>query len=261
MKFDWDRFKRGEIVLRFMTEKAYNDFVEFCLEKGIRWVGGCYPENVPYNHIGCGIWIRYEKGLCCSPISLYLDKKYEVITLFEFSEEEADINYRDNIVSLLDRQREKGIKKYGETLEENTTLSTEQRIEHLEEELIDGLEYCEHLKRTFCDSLSANDYQRMAMRTAGDKSENYLDNAIMGLCGEVGECADIVKKHHFQGHDLDREKLKDELSDVCWYVALLATALGLTLEEVMLHNIEKLKKRYPDGFDKSRSINRDKVTN
>ena len=167
------------------------------------------------------------------------------------------IDYWDNVCELNAKQEQKGMEKYGQRLEDNATLSNDQRIEHLEEELIDALKYCEHLKTTFRDSLTANDYQRMAMRTAGDKSENYLDNAIMGLCGEVGECADIVKKHHFQGHELDHEKLKDELSDVCWYVALLATALDLTLEEVMIHNVEKLKKRYPDGFDKARSINRE----
>lgn len=176
----------------------------------------------------------------------------------EAKKENQDANYWQKVCEINERQERKGVEKYGQTLEENVTLSAEQRIEHLEEELIDALKYCEHLKVTFRDSLTANDYQRMAMRTAGDKSENYLDNAIMGLCGEVGECADIVKKHHFQGHELDNEKLKDELSDVCWYVALLATALDLTLEEVMLHNVEKLKRRYPDGFDKARSINREK---
>ena len=107
------------------------------------------------------------------------------------------------------------------------------------------------------NELTENEYQRMAMRTADENKDTYLDNAIMGLCGEVGECADIVKKHRFQGHDLDREHLIDELSDVCWYVALLATALDTPLEDVMRHNIDKLRKRYPDGFDKERSIHRD----
>lgn len=166
------------------------------------------------------------------------------------------MNYWHKVCEINERQERKGIDKYGVRLEDNDTLSTVQRIEHLEEELIDGLKYCEHLKQAVRDSLSANDYQRMAMRTAGEDQEKFLDNAIMGLCGEVGECADIVKKHHFQGHDLDRKKLIDELSDVCWYVALLATALGASLEDVMLHNIEKLKKRYPDGFSKERSIHR-----
>lgn len=177
----------------------------------------------------------------------------------ECGQENQKVNYWQMICELNAKQERKGVAKYGQTLEDNVTLSREQRIEHLEEELIDALKYCEHLKVSMRDSLTANDYQRMAMRTAGDKSENYLDNAIMGLCGEVGECADIVKKHHFQGHELDHEKLKDELSDVCWYVALLATALGLSLEEVMLHNVEKLKKRYPDGFSKERSIHREEA--
>ena len=184
----------------------------------------------------------------------HTDIEVEYETVFGSS---ADADYDKHITELLEKQRKKGLAKYGETLEENTTLSREQRVDHLEEELVDALRYCEHLKMTFRDSLTANDYQRMAMRTAGEDKSQFLDNAIMGLCGEVGECADIVKKHHFQGHDLDCEKLKDELSDVCWYVALLATALGLNLEDVMIHNVEKLKKRYPDGFDKARSINRE----
>ena len=164
--------------------------------------------------------------------------------------------YWKNVNDLYKHQREKGLSKYGQTLEENTTLSIEQRIEHLEEELVDALQYCEHLKKATNDHLTANDYQRMSLRTAGEDKTKWLDNSIMGLCGEVGECADIVKKHRFQGHELDREKLKDELSDVCWYVSLLASALDFTLEEVMNHNIEKLKKRYPNGFSKERSIHR-----
>lgn len=164
--------------------------------------------------------------------------------------------YEKAIIRMMDRQVQKGLKKYGETLEENVTLCSEQRVEHLQEELIDALQYCEHIKHVMGDTLTANDYQRMAMRTAGEKPENYLDNAILGLCGEVGEVADIIKKHRHQGHDLNKEKLIDELGDVQWYVQLMATALDVSLESVMLHNIGKLKARYPDGFDKARSLNR-----
>lgn len=105
--------------------------------------------------------------------------------------------------------------------------------------------------------MTINEYQQAALRTAGNDKSKYLDNAIFGLCGETGECADIVKKYRFQGHTLDKEKLIDELSDVEWYCALLATALDITLEEVIIHNIEKLNKRYPDGFDAKRSTNRE----
>lgn len=166
--------------------------------------------------------------------------------------------YSKNIVRLLRKQNEKGLKKYGVTLEANKTLSTIQRIEHLQEELIDGLQYCEHLKASYKDKLTANDYQRMAMRTAGDYNTQYdmLRNAVYGLNGESGEVIDILKKHEFQGHELDYDKIMDEAGDVCWYIALLASALNVPLEEIMLRNVQKLMERYPDGFDKNRSIHR-----
>lgn len=106
--------------------------------------------------------------------------------------------------------------------------------------------------------MKINDYQRMAMRTAGDYASDFdmMRNAVYGLNGESGEVIDLLKKHEFQGHDLDRDKLIDEAGDVAWYLALLASALGVSLEEIMQRNIEKLIERYPEGFDKARSINR-----
>ena len=67
----------------------------------------------------------------------------------------------------------------------------------------------------------------------------------------------MYKKYLYQGHEFDREHMAEELGDVCWYVAELATGLGATLEEVMAQNIEKLRKRYPDGFDAERSVHRE----
>ena len=172
---------------------------------------------------------------------------------------ESSGRYWRNICGINARQEAKGIAKYGQTLEANTTLSTVQRIEHAQEELIDALKYLEHLKAVTGDKLTANDYQRMAMRTAGEYETDYdqLRNAAYGLNGEAGEVIDLLKKHEFQGHDLPKEKLIDECGDVLWYCALLADALGFTLEAVMNRNIDKLRRRYPDGFDKSRSINRE----
>lgn len=107
--------------------------------------------------------------------------------------------------------------------------------------------------------MTINEYQKLAMTTLNpDLSEkDVLINGVMGLCGESGEAIDIVKKWLAQGHELDREKLKKELGDICWYVAETATALGISLEEIMEANIEKLKKRYPQGFDADRSVNRE----
>lgn len=165
-------------------------------------------------------------------------------------------DYWENICEINRRQEEKGRKKYGVPLEENTTLTRRQRIEHLEEELIDGLKYCEHLKAIDDDGITANDYQRAAMRTAGDDPSKYLLNGVMGLCGEAGEVIDLVKKHLHQGHELDRSKIAEETSDVLWYCASIATAIDMKLGDIMQMNIDKLKARYPTGFSKERSIHR-----
>ncbi len=106
--------------------------------------------------------------------------------------------------------------------------------------------------------MTINEYQELAMRTANPEvdRDGMLLNGVMGLCGEAGEVIDIVKKHLFHLHPLDAYKLKDELGDVAWYLALTSHALGLTLEEVLEHNIEKLKKRYPEGFSAEKSLHR-----
>lgn len=106
--------------------------------------------------------------------------------------------------------------------------------------------------------MTINEYQKLAMTTLNPElsEKDVLINGVMGLCGESGEAIDIVKKWLAQGHELDREKLAKELGDICWYLAETATALGLSLEDIMAANIEKLRKRYPEGFDSLRSINR-----
>ena len=78
-----------------------------------------------------------------------------------------------------------------------------------------------------------------------------------GLCGETGKVADLYKKHLFQGHELDRKAVAEELGDVLWYAAELATGLGMTLDKVAEINIAKLRKRYPNGFESRRSVERD----
>ena len=106
--------------------------------------------------------------------------------------------------------------------------------------------------------MTINEYQKLAMTTLNPALDrkDVLINGVMGLCGESGEAIDIVKKWLAQGHELDKEKLAKELGDICWYLAETATALGYDLEDIMAANIEKLKKRYPAGFDAARSINR-----
>lgn len=104
--------------------------------------------------------------------------------------------------------------------------------------------------------MTINEYQHLAMKTLNPEldKKDVLINGVMGLCGESGEAIDIVKKWLAQGHELDREKLAKELGDIAWYLAETATALDIPLEDVFRGNIEKLAKRYPEGFAAERSI-------
>lgn len=106
--------------------------------------------------------------------------------------------------------------------------------------------------------MTINEYQEKAMTFLNKKlsKKDVLINGVMGLCGESGEVIDIVKKHHAQGHELNKEELIKELGDVCWYIAEIAYVLDVKLEDVMALNIEKLSKRYKNGFTIEESINR-----
>ena len=106
--------------------------------------------------------------------------------------------------------------------------------------------------------MEINEYQKLAMTTLNPKLDDkeILINGVMGLCGESGEAIDIVKKHLAQGHELDKEHLAKELGDIAWYLAETATAIGYDLEDILQMNIDKLKKRYPNGFTTNDSINR-----
>lgn len=109
--------------------------------------------------------------------------------------------------------------------------------------------------------MTVNEYQKQAMATLNPAldQKDVLINAVMGLCGESGEAIDIVKKWLAQGHELDREKLAKELGDVAWYLAEAATALDMDLETILNGNLEKLRKRYPEGFQTQRSLHREET--
>lgn len=108
------------------------------------------------------------------------------------------------------------------------------------------------------EKLTLEKYQTLADRTsgAGGDGERRLMVAALGLAGEAGEFANLVKKMTAHGHPLDKAALEDELGDVLWYLAEAATACGLNLNAVGSQNIEKLRQRYPQGFKSEDSINR-----
>ena len=124
------------------------------------------------------------------------------------------------------------------------------------------------------------EYQALAMRTNDKKSTDRLLNKIndlkignhcgntpeielggvlnaeLGLSGEVGELNDMLKKWIFHEKQLDIDHAKKEAGDICWYLAMLCESFGWSLDEIMQINIDKLKARYPEGFDTYRANHR-----
>lgn len=107
--------------------------------------------------------------------------------------------------------------------------------------------------------MTFTEYQHACARTQNTllTPRDVLANYALGLAGEVGEVVDHIKKHLYHGHALDRAQVADELGDVLWYWAALATALDLDSDLVALINLAKLRARYPDGFDPVRSQQRE----
>lgn len=107
-------------------------------------------------------------------------------------------------------------------------------------------------------SMQLDEYQQLAARTLGGNRthEQQLANAALGLTGEAGEVAEVIKKHLFHATPLDKDALMKELGDCLWYIAAFGTVLGFSLDDIAQRNIDKLRKRYPEGFDTERSRNR-----
>lgn len=129
--------------------------------------------------------------------------------------------------------------------------------------------------------MKASEYQNLAMRTNNNNATEQLRNLIapdidraideglrsderigqilnasLGLSGEVGEFNDMLKKWIFHEKPLDEEHLKKELGDICWYIAMMADSFGWNLDDILQMNVDKLKARYPEGFDTARANNR-----
>ena len=110
-------------------------------------------------------------------------------------------------------------------------------------------------------SIDFREYQKISSSTSGafdkmDSTDARTAIAAMGLAGEAGEVVDYLKKVIGHGHEIDVDKVSKELGDVLWYVAEICSVLNIDMGKVAQQNISKLKKRYPDGFSKERSVNR-----
>jgi NTP pyrophosphatase (non-canonical NTP hydrolase) len=96
--------------------------------------------------------------------------------------------------------------------------------------------------------MTGSEYQVAALSTLknhdGQSELTLLLRAALGLCGEAGEVAEHLKKVLEGKREIDRAELLLELGDVLWYVASMCSRLGVTMDEAMEMNIEKLAKRY-----------------
>ena len=106
--------------------------------------------------------------------------------------------------------------------------------------------------------MTGTEYQNLAMRTAAIPEENTdgrMKHGAFGLASEAGEVCGILQKV-YQGHELDEKHMIKELGDCMWMIAEICTAMQFDLDEVMQTNIDKLKARYPNGFEAEKSIYR-----
>jgi NTP pyrophosphatase (non-canonical NTP hydrolase) len=107
--------------------------------------------------------------------------------------------------------------------------------------------------------MNLQEYGEEVQRTAA--SYQFYQEAIavfgLGLTGEAGEVADLIKKHIGHGHPMAVAAITKELGDVIWYWMALCQLLKIDPEEVLQANVKKLRARYPDGFSVERSKNRE----
>lgn len=108
--------------------------------------------------------------------------------------------------------------------------------------------------------MSIDEYQRRSLRTLnteGKSQEQIISGLLLGIHGESGEISDIFKKHYNQGHGLDLDHVVEEIGDTMFYMVNLCNILEINMNDVLQQNIDKLLRRYPDGFESERSTNRD----
>ena len=128
--------------------------------------------------------------------------------------------------------------------------------------MIDPQKYLEFVNALTSQESKENSvfFERLEYLKNKDFPSERLLTASVGMCAEAGEFTEVVKKIVFQGKEPTEENLfhlKRELGDVMWYVAQACMGLGVSLDEIIEMNVEKLAARYPDGaFDVHFSENR-----
>lgn len=99
-------------------------------------------------------------------------------------------------------------------------------------------------------SLNLKQYQKTVPFFANkfESLKDEISNWGLGLAGEAGDVAGCIKKTFFHQND-QTTGIRENIGDMMWYTAMICNFFGWDLEEILAENIEKLKKRYPQGFD------------
>jgi NTP pyrophosphatase (non-canonical NTP hydrolase) len=95
---------------------------------------------------------------------------------------------------------------------------------------------------------SRSDFDSAVAPEIASRGLTRLLHGAIGVSGEAGELIDSIKKTAFYGKPIDKENIKEECGDILWYINEVLDSTGLTWDEVKEHNINKLKKRYPEGY-------------
>lgn len=119
----------------------------------------------------------------------------------------------------------------------------------------------DYMEKSLENDRTDKGYLELAESLVGNTmNDNYrnlrLVHMALGIAGEAGEVVDVVKKTFMYGKALDKEHVKEELGDMLWYMSNLLHEVGSSFEEVMQMNVDKLAKRYPNGFTKKDAIER-----
>ncbi len=118
----------------------------------------------------------------------------------------------------------------------------------------------DYIRKAVALDLPNQDYAPITTRLSSNTNLMRLLHAAVGMSGETGEVADIIKKVTMYNKPLNREVLLEECGDVLWYMAIMLDELDSSFPDVMQRNITKLHKRYPQGFNESDAVARkDKV--
>lgn len=138
----------------------------------------------------------------------------------------------------------------------NDLMETYKKYDDSIDRELTGDDYVKRAQRYSIPDINNNIFDWMRESIANDIEPGHVLYGCLGLSGEVGEFVDIIKKSIFHKTPFDETHAKKELGDICWYIQEICHAFGWSLNEIFNMNLEKLKNRYPNGFNVEDANNR-----